>query len=93
MSYKCPAAGCICTFHTTQGLNSHLLNASSCKWYKLGKGREWDMVDDEGMNGLEMEGLPYEIADEVDDDLFQLIPLGPNCELQCQFLIKSLHYF
>jgi hypothetical protein len=92
-SYKCPAPGCIRTFGTTQGLNSHLRNAASCKWYKLGKGRELDSMDDEGTSGFEMEGLPDGIADEVDDDLFQLIPLGPDSELQYQFLVTFLHYF
>ncbi|KAG1720069.1 uncharacterized protein EDB91DRAFT_1065030 [Suillus paluster] len=76
-SYKCPAPGCIRTFGTTQGLNSHLRNAASCKWHKLGKGRELDRVDEEGM-----EGLPDGIVDEVEDDLFQLIPLGPDNQEQ-----------
>ena len=72
MPYKCPAAGCTRSFSTPKGLNSHLLNAASCKWYKVGKGRELDMEEYGGMD------LPDGLVDEVDEELFQLIPLGAS---------------
>lgn len=93
MLYKCPAAGCTRSFGTTQGLNSHLRNASSCKWYKLGKRRELDR-EDEDMDEFRIEGLPDGLADEVDDALFHLIPLGPDSESNYQLLLTSgSHYY
>ncbi|KAG1744088.1 uncharacterized protein EDB91DRAFT_1050852 [Suillus paluster] len=65
MLYKCPAAGCTRSFSTTQGLNSHLRNASSCKWYKLGKRRELDRENNEDMDEFRIEGLPDGLADEA----------------------------
>jgi hypothetical protein len=65
--YKCPAAGTY-SFSTTQGLNSHLQNVSSCKWYKLGKRRELDR-EDEDMDEFRIEGLPDGLVDEMDDTL------------------------
>jgi hypothetical protein len=80
MPYKCPASGCTRSFSTPKGLNSHLRNARSCKWYKAGKCRELDREEDDSMNEDPLEGLPDGIADEVDDELFQLIPLGGQGE-------------
>jgi hypothetical protein len=81
MPYKCPASGCTRTFSTPKGLNSHLRNARSCKWYKAGKCRELDREEEDGsMHEDPLEGLPDGIADEVDDELFQLIPLGGQGE-------------
>ncbi|KAG0693087.1 hypothetical protein DFH29DRAFT_1007669 [Suillus ampliporus] len=50
----------------------------SCKWYKLGKRRELDRENDEDMDEFRIEGLPDGLADEVDEALFHLIPLGPD---------------
>ena len=70
MPYKCPASGCTRSFSTPKGLN----------WYKAGKCRELDREEDDSMNEDPLEGLPDGIADEVDDELFQLIPLGGQGE-------------
>ncbi|KAG1737845.1 uncharacterized protein EDB91DRAFT_1249522 [Suillus paluster] len=48
------------------------------KWYKLGKRRELDRENDEDMDEFRIEGLPNGLADEVDEALFHLIPLGPD---------------
>lgn len=85
MPYRCPASGCSCSFSTPKGLNAHLQNATSCKWYKAGKCHELD-TEDGSMNQDSMEDLSNAIVDEVDDELFQLIPLNPPGEQRLHYL-------
>ncbi|KAG1781474.1 hypothetical protein EV702DRAFT_1177263 [Suillus placidus] len=80
MSYRCPASGCTRSFSTPKGLNAHLRNTTSCKWYKAGKRCELDREEDRSMNRDSMEDLSNAMVDEVDEELFQLIPLNPQYE-------------
>jgi hypothetical protein len=81
--HPCPATGCLRSFKTAKGLNTHLSNARSCAWYRKGKiselrsfyGEEGLLDDDDEWSYTYPEADPAEVLEDFHRDLFQFIPL------------------
>ena len=76
------------TFKTSQGVLKHLSQARGCQWYKKGKLKDLEMdievIEELPPNFLpyipphaEDEEHPYNVLDQLDHELFDLIPAQP----------------
>lgn len=85
----CPA--CSRIFNTAQGLMSHLSSSKKCAWYRKGKRRQLEPLETEetemtveeevgerttgSIDGVD-DGDPGNVLDELNDTLFQFIPMS-----------------